>query len=154
MWRTDSLEKTLMLEDWRWQKGMTEDEMVGWHHRLDRHAFEQAPGVGDGQGSLVYCSPRGCKKSDTTVRLNWKSTTFLYAYLISTASQEWWRQNAKFGVKATHFQGEETKVFVPHYCFFLLKQSAFLFYFFLFLLVGTVGRCRVGVGCSFQSSLN
>ena len=38
---------------------MTEDEMVGWHHRLDGHEFEQAPGVGDGQGSLAWCSPWG-----------------------------------------------------------------------------------------------
>ena len=43
------------------EKGMTEDEMVGWHHRLDGHEFEQAPGVGDGQGSLACCSPRGCR---------------------------------------------------------------------------------------------
>ena len=47
-------------KDWRWEeKGMTEDEMVGWHHRLDGHAFEQALGVGDGQGSLVCCNPWG-----------------------------------------------------------------------------------------------
>ena len=39
------------------EEGMTEDEMVGWHHRLDEHEFEQAPGVGDGQGSLVCFSP-------------------------------------------------------------------------------------------------
>ena len=45
---------------------MTEDEMVGWHHRLDAHEFEQALGVGDGQGSLVCCSPRGYKESDMT----------------------------------------------------------------------------------------
>ena len=45
-------------KDWRWEeKGTTEDEMVGWHHRLDVHEFEQALGVGDGQGSLVCCSP-------------------------------------------------------------------------------------------------
>ena len=49
---------------------MTEDEMVGWHHQLDGHEFEQAPGVGDGHGSLVFCSPWGCKESDTTERLN------------------------------------------------------------------------------------
>ena len=48
------------------EKGMTENEMVGWHHQLDRHEFEQAPGVGDGQGSLAYCSPWGRKESDTT----------------------------------------------------------------------------------------
>ena len=45
---------------------MTKDEMVGWHHQLDGHEFEQAPGVGDGQGGLVCGSPWGCKESDTT----------------------------------------------------------------------------------------
>ena len=49
---------------------MTEDEMVGWHHRSDGHEFEQAPGVGDGQGSLACCSPWGCKESDLTEGLN------------------------------------------------------------------------------------
>ena len=45
---------------------MTEDEMVGWHHLLDGHEFEQTPGAGDGQGSLVWCSPWGRKESETT----------------------------------------------------------------------------------------
>ena len=49
---------------------MTEDEMIGWHHRLDGHEFVPAPGVGDGQGSLARRSPWGCKESDTTQRLN------------------------------------------------------------------------------------
>ena len=44
--------------------------MVGWHHRLHGHEFEQAPGVGDGQGGLTYCSPWGCKESDMTELLN------------------------------------------------------------------------------------
>ena len=69
MRRTDSLGKTLMLgkiEEGKEEKGMTEGEMVGWHHRLDGHEFEQAPGVGDGQGSLACCSPRGRKELDTT----------------------------------------------------------------------------------------
>ena len=48
----------------RRRKGMTEDEMVGWHHQLNGHEFEQALGVGDGQGSLVCFSPWGCKESD------------------------------------------------------------------------------------------
>ena len=52
------------------EKGTTEDEMVGWHHRLDGHEFEKAPGASDGQGSLVCCSPWGRKESDTTERLN------------------------------------------------------------------------------------
>ena len=49
---------------------MTENERVGWHHQLDEHEFEQAPGVGDEQGSLAYCSPWGSKKSDMTEQLN------------------------------------------------------------------------------------
>ena len=58
--------------DWgQEEKGMTEDEMAGWHHRLSGHEFEQASGVGDGQGSLACCSPWGCKESDTTEWLNW-----------------------------------------------------------------------------------
>ena len=52
---------------------MTEDEMVGWHHGLNGHEFEQTPGDGEGQGSLVCCSPWGCKESDTTKRLNNKN---------------------------------------------------------------------------------
>ena len=61
---------------WQEEKGMTEDEMVGWHHWLNRHEFEQAPGVGDGQGSPVCCSPWGHKESDTTERLNWTELSF------------------------------------------------------------------------------
>ena len=49
---------------------MTEDEMVGWHHQLDGHEFEQAPGVGDGQGSLACYSTLGHKQSDMTEGLN------------------------------------------------------------------------------------
>ena len=56
-------------KDWRQEKGMTEDEMVRRHHWL-AHKFEQALGVGDGQGSLACCSPWGCKESDTTEQLN------------------------------------------------------------------------------------
>ena len=59
-------------QDWgQEEKGTSEDEMVGWHHWFDGHEFEQAPGVGDGQGSLVCCSPWGHKELDTTERLNW-----------------------------------------------------------------------------------
>ena len=59
-------------KDWRQEeKGTTEDEMVGWHHWLDGHEFEQALVVGDGQGSLAWCSPWGHKESDMTEGLNW-----------------------------------------------------------------------------------
>ena len=58
-------------KDWRREeKGMTEDEMVAWHHWLNGHEFEQAPGVGDRQGSLASYIPWGCKKSDITEQLN------------------------------------------------------------------------------------
>ena len=69
MQRADSLEKTLMLRKFE-EKGVTEVEMVGWHHRLDGHEFEYARRVDDGQGSLVCCSPWGGKELDTTERLN------------------------------------------------------------------------------------
>ena len=59
-------------KDWRQkEKRITEDEMVGWHHWLDRHEFEQALGNGDGQGSLACCSPWSRKESDTAEQLNW-----------------------------------------------------------------------------------
>ena len=50
--------------------GMTEDKMVGWHHRLNGHEFEQTQGDDEGQGGLVCCSPGGCKELDVTERLN------------------------------------------------------------------------------------
>ena len=50
--------------------GITENKMVGWHHQLKGHEFEQAPGVGDGQGGLACCSPWGCKELDVAEQLN------------------------------------------------------------------------------------
>ena len=65
--RADSLEKTLMLERLRQEeKGMTEDEMVGWHHRLNGHGFGWTPGVDDGQGGLACCGSWGHTESDMT----------------------------------------------------------------------------------------
>ena len=62
-------------KDWRKEeKGMTENEMVGWHHWLNGHEFEQAPGDGKGQGSLVCCNPLGCKDLDT----EWLNNNELY----------------------------------------------------------------------------
>ena len=60
-------------KDWRQEeKRTTEDEMVGWHHRLDGHGFEQAPGVRDGQGSLACCSLWGCRvRHNWATELNW-----------------------------------------------------------------------------------
>ena len=60
-------------KDWGWEeKGMTEDEMVGWHHQLNEHEFEWAPGVGDGQGGLACCSPWGRRVGhDWATELSW-----------------------------------------------------------------------------------
>ena len=99
-WRTDAEAETLILwppdvknwllgkdpdagKDWRQEeKGMTEDEMVGWHHQLNGHEFEQALGGGDGQGSLACCSPWGHKESDTTEWLDWLTDlTLTWLYL-------------------------------------------------------------------------
>ena len=55
---------------------MTEDEIVGWHHQLDAHEFEQALGVGDEQGSLVCCSPWGHKESDMTEQAQTHTHTY------------------------------------------------------------------------------
>ena len=58
-------------KEWRQEeKGMTVDEMVGWHHQFNEHAFEKTLGEIEGQGSLLYCSPWGHKESDTTDSLN------------------------------------------------------------------------------------
>ena len=69
MQRPDSFEKTLMLGNIE-EKGTTEDEMAGWHHRLNGHGFGWTPGVGDGQGGLEYCGSWGRKESYTTEQLN------------------------------------------------------------------------------------
>ena len=73
-------------KDWRQEeKGTTEDVMVGWHHQLKGHEFEQALGVGDGQGSLACCSPWGHKESDMTEWLSWtelKCTGFCHFIVI------------------------------------------------------------------------
>ena len=55
------------------EKGMTEDEIVGWHHQLNGHEFEQTMGDSEGQGSLVNCSPWGCKESDSTEAIEQKN---------------------------------------------------------------------------------
>ena len=81
MQRANSLEKTLMLGniECRRRRGR-QDEMVGWHHRLDGHEFGWTPGVGDGQECLAWCSSWGCKESDTTEWLNWTEKPWALAF--------------------------------------------------------------------------
>ena len=85
-------------QDWRWEeKGMTENEMVGWHHRVDGHEFEQAPGVGDRQGSLVCCSPWGRKESDTTEWLNWTELNWVRKISLISRMRNMWSPYLLYG---------------------------------------------------------
>ena len=69
--------------DWEQEeKGMTEDEMAGWYHRLDGHEFEWTLGVGDGQGGLVCCKLWGREESDMTEQLNWTELNWTYVLLL------------------------------------------------------------------------
>ena len=83
-------------KDWRQEeKGMTEDEMVGWHHRLLEHKFEQALGVGDRQGSLACYSPWGCKVLDNTEPVNWTELKLVYSKYPKKAreAKAYWTKN-------------------------------------------------------------
>ena len=100
--RTDAEAETLMLwppdaKNWligkdpdvgkywrKEEKGTTEEEMAGWHHRLNGHELEHTPGAGDGQGSLACQSPWGCKELDTTEQLNWTEPMPKFLNLIIT----------------------------------------------------------------------
>ena len=74
-------------KDWEQEeKGTTEDEMVGWHHQLYGYEFEQAPGVGDQQGSLECCCPWGGKESDMIERLNWTEKMLEWITALSFSS--------------------------------------------------------------------
>ena len=91
MRRVDLLEKTLMLGGIGGQeKGTTEDEMAGWHHRLHAHKFGWTPGVSDGQGGLECSDSWGHKESDTTKQLNWTDTWWMSPALK-------WQSNSNVG---------------------------------------------------------
>ena len=103
--RADSLEKTLMVGkiEGRRRRGLAEDEMVGWNHWLSGHEFEQTPGDGEGQGSLVCCSPWGHKESDTTEWLNNNSSKERSCGYSQWPARHWAHQNPRqwaWGVSA------------------------------------------------------
>ena len=80
-------------KDWRQkEKGMTEDEMVEWHHRLDGHEFEQAPGVGDGQGGLMCCSSWSHKELGTTEWLS-NNETAVHERKRGHDKRQWWHSS-------------------------------------------------------------
>ena len=74
------------------EKGMTEDEMAGWYHWLDRRESEWTPGVGDGQGGLACCDSWGRKESDTTERLNWTELYWRIAHWLKQKKTTLWRK--------------------------------------------------------------
>ena len=96
-------------EDWRWEAmGTTEDEMVGWHHWLDGHELEQAPGVGDGQGSLSCHGPWGCKESEMTEQLNWTELNCNKdsLWLLRRKLEGFWNLCAGNGVQSSYYKSE------------------------------------------------
>ena len=90
MRRVDSLEKTLMLGGvgGRRRRGQTEDEMAGWHHRLDGQESRWILGVGDGQGGLACCDSWGRKESDATERLNWTALNLTWGKKQTSSSKK------------------------------------------------------------------
>ena len=102
MRRVDSLEKTDAGRDWgQEEKGMTQDEMAGWHHRLDGRKFEWTLGVGDGQGGLACCNSWGCKESDTTKQLNWTEhrRKCLCVFIVMVLQVSWMAEAEFFKIK-------------------------------------------------------
>ena len=103
IWRGDSFGKDPDAgEDWgQEEKGTTEDEIAGWHHRHNGHGFGWTPGVGDGQGCLACCGSWGCKESDMTEWLNWTE-------LILFLSQDQIQDTTPY-LGTFRFQGEKEK---------------------------------------------
>ena len=94
MWRADSLEKTLMLGKVKaGGKGDNRDAIVGWHHWLSGHEFEQTPGDSDGPGSLACCSPWGRKELDTSEWLNNNNNSLCQCYIVEYLLLNWQKQS-------------------------------------------------------------
>ena len=127
--QVNSLEKTLMLGKIEGRReGVTEDEMIGWHHQLNGHEFEYAPEVGDGQGSLAWCSPWGHKESDLTEQLNWyiKQDGKMWN-LKDSGSLKFWRWSHKWSlsqvcVKGLHHESEPPVIWCAHFTLLHVKS--------------------------------
>ena len=114
------------------KKGMTENEMAGWHHSLDGHESEWTPGAGDGQGGLACWDSWGCKESDTTEQLNW--TDVLYT------------RNFPYIVNQVYLSNAFLKIVFPNLCYTFYFDGHFKKYVFVYLAVGL--SCGMGAGPS------
>ena len=121
-------------KDWgQEKKGTTEDEMAGWHHRVNGHGFGWTPGVGDGQGGLACCGSWGCKESDMTERLNWDWNTFKTCTAKPTATSKTtdYRGKAKRPTerknrrlkKLTQFKDSQEKNFIKSHKLYGTKKK-------------------------------
>ena len=108
--------------DWgQEEKGMTEDEMAGWHHRLDGHEFGWTPGFGVGQGGLVCCDSWGCKESDANERLIWAELNMSWSSLIHSSDIS----NLFFKAHSMKFSFQILKfsIIIHLFCNFLIFSS-------------------------------
>ena len=91
--------------DWgQEEKGTTEDEMAGWHHRLDGHQFGWTPGVGDGQGGLACCDSCGRKESETTEQLNGTMGKMVSDYHMLQRNRSWKSQSMRQTLLLSYFK--------------------------------------------------
>ena len=106
-------------KDWRWEeKGMKEDEIVGWYHRLNGHEFESLPGVGDGQGGLACCCSWGRKESVTTERLNWTElNTKEKKFQLNFAK---WIDPCHLKLCQEYYKNKELYTYIKYYCFLMM----------------------------------
>ena len=117
-------------EGWRQKKGTGEDEMVGWHHWLNGHEFEQTQGDSEGQRSLAYCSPWGCKESDMIERLN---NNYCYTQIFNCF--EGWHPNLH--IVQLYFKTLDLSIFPwssVSWCFMLMNFVCMFIYFFYFFI--------------------
>ena len=124
-------------KDWRQEKGMTEDEMAGWHHRLNGHGFGWTPGVGDGQGGLAYCGSWGRKELDMTewrTEWNWvmNLSSFFFICIYDCFSTIYWKDYSFFTMLCL-CQKPVVQIYV--WAYFWTSYFIPLIYFSIFILI-------------------
>ena len=135
MRRADSLEKILTLGKIA-EKGMTEDKIVGWHHWHNGHEFEEAPGVGDGQGSLVWCNPWGHKKSDMT---DWTELTECCGISFTFKTMNFLVMASFYGSFWFYWNWINSSIYLIFQCnFSVLTVFKYILWYFIFHLIKVI----------------